>query len=404
MSSKLVVVGGFYRERCRFPRSDDYWGSGGRAAAVTAGLAVETTLVSPVSDTVLGHFKAIAEVFGIRPMPIRSESCYRFTYTHPLSKPSIEPLTAGSDHPLLADRVTADKALAFGMLEGTIEVHANQLVYDPQNPLDPQPFQGPRPSRGAYILNLGELQRLAQTDDAVLGAARVRARYGLEVVVVKLGAQGAIVLDQAGENVVPSYRTQRVKPIGSGDVFSAAFAVYWACQGRSPLESAVLASKAAALFANTGVLPVPDPESGFDFPPLAVCERRANRAGYDVYLAAPFFHTGQLWLMEEANLALRGMGLRTFSPYHDVGLGRAQEVAARDIEGLRASRAVLALVDGQDAGTLYEVGFARALGLPVVALAQATAEEPLKMLVGTGCDVVDDFATAVYSAAWACMT
>ena len=37
----VAVVGGVYRERCRLPsNSDETWGSGGRAAAVIAGLGV----------------------------------------------------------------------------------------------------------------------------------------------------------------------------------------------------------------------------------------------------------------------------------------------------------------------------------------------------------------------------
>ena len=95
------------------------------------------------------------------------------------------------------------------------------------------------------------------------------------------------------------------------------------------------------------------------------------------------------------------MGLRVFSPLHDVGMGRGQDVAPKDIEALKVSRAMLALVDGLDAGTLFEIGYARSLGIPVVVLAESTPEEPLKMLTGTSCDVVSDFVTAIYRTAWA---
>jgi nucleoside 2-deoxyribosyltransferase len=120
-----------------------------------------------------------------------------------------------------------------------------------------------------------------------------------------------------------------------------------------------------------------------------------------VYLAGPFFNIGQRWLVEESRLALLGMGLRVFSPLHDVGMGHAQEVAPKDIEALKVSRSVLALVDGLDAGTLFEIGYARCLGRPVIVLAQSTPEEPLKMLTGTSCEVVSDFVTSLYRAAWA---
>jgi nucleoside 2-deoxyribosyltransferase len=108
--------------------------------------------------------------------------------------------------------------------------------------------------------------------------------------------------------------------------------------------------------------------------------------------------------VEESRLALQGMGLHVFSPLHEVGMGRAHDVAPKDIEGLKASRAVLALVDGLDTGTVFEIGYARSLDKPVVVLAQSTPEEPLKMLAGTACDVVPDFVTALYRVAWAART
>jgi len=94
------------------------------------------------------------------------------------------------------------------------------------------------------------------------------------------------------------------------------------------------------------------------------------------------------------------LGLKVFSPLHEVGIGDGEQVAPQDIDGLRRSRTVLALIDGLDAGTVFEVGFARSLQKPVVIFAQSTAEEPLKMMKGSGCQVVTDFVSALYRAAW----
>jgi nucleoside 2-deoxyribosyltransferase len=133
-------------------------------------------------------------------------------------------------------------------------------------------------------------------------------------------------------------------------------------------------------------------------------ERNPGNTEFDIYLAGPFFNIAQKWLVEESRAALMGMGLKVFSPLHDVGLGTAREVAPRDIAALKVSRVVLALVDGIDPGTIFEIGYARSLGKPVVVLAESTADEPLKMLVGTECDIVADFVSAVYRAAWTART
>ena len=62
---------------------------------------------------------------------------------------------------------------------------------------------------------------------------------------------------------------------------------------------------------------------------------------------------------------------------------------------------MLAIIDGVDTGTIFEAGYARAHAKPVIAIAQSTPEEPLKMIAGTGCDVVNDFVSAIYRVAWA---
>src|SRR5207244_1793104 len=152
------------------------------------------------------------------------------------------------------------------------------------------------------------------------------------------------------------------------------------------------ASRGAALYVNDRVLPLAAGllagDHAFPFPlinhrpiPLAAGE-------YHIYLAGPFFNIAQKWLIEEARLSLKGMGLSVFSPLHDVGLGNGEDVAPKDIEGLKASRCVLALIDGLDTGTVFEIGYARSLAKPVIALAESTPLEALKMIAGTKCEIV----------------
>ena len=89
-----------------------------------------------------------------------------------------------------------------------------------------------------------------------------------------------------------------------------------------------------------------------------------------------------------------------FSPLHDVGIGNAAEVTEPDIEGLNASDVVLAVVDGLDSGTLFEIGYAVSRGKKVVAYVQNESEKSLQMLEGTHCDIETDFTTAIYKTSW----
>ena len=89
-----------------------------------------------------------------------------------------------------------------------------------------------------------------------------------------------------------------------------------------------------------------------------------------------------------------------FSPVHDVGPGPASEVAPADIAELRGCDVVFAILDGLDSGTLFEVGYARALGKPVYVLAQRVSTEDLKMVEGSGCRIYGDLVTALHHLVW----
>lgn len=122
-----------------------------------------------------------------------------------------------------------------------------------------------------------------------------------------------------------------------------------------------------------------------------------------VYLAGSFFSTEHLWLVEEARLALRSLGIPCFSPLHEVGATNLDYVAAKDLAGLDKCSVVLALVSDMDPGTIFEIGYAVSKGIRVVALVENPGPQDLIMIRGTGCEVYDDFATAVYEVAWASM-
>jgi nucleoside 2-deoxyribosyltransferase len=400
----LTVVGGVYRERCRFPvRTDDTWGSGGRAAAVIAGLGLKVILHSPVDARNAPMLAALAENFKFQTVEASVKTSPEFRYDHGLSTPVIWPPVAPET---IHFDVDDENVLVFGMLEARCKVRAKRVVYDPQNPTSPESirFESGSP-RLAYVLNGTEARALTGIDEPVQAAERIIKEFGAEVVVVKQGPRGALVYENGRAERTPAYRTDSVWPIGSGDVFAAVFAARWAGQDFSAVNASSDASRAAALYCNSRVLPITSddlkPDGTFPFPTLAISDKPLGESEFHIYLAGPFFNIGQRWLLEESLGAFRALGLRVFSPLHAIGLGAAHEVAPQDIEGLRRSRAIFALVDGLDAGTVFEVGYARSLGKPVVVLAESTAEEPLKMMMGTSCEVVADFVSAIYRTAWA---
>lgn len=406
MNSEIAVVGGVYRERCRLPENnDEVWGSGGRAAAVLSGLGLKVklhTLVDAATEPVL---LSLAASFKFDVAAQNTPTTLQFQYDHALATPVIWPPPVSLAKARLS--IQADAALVFGMLEADTEVSAKRVVYDPQNPILPAPFDqaGSSNAEVAYVLNGTEATKLGNTSNHEEAARNIVRDYGATAVVIKRGAWGAYIFDgQRGEHV-PAYVTDRVWPIGSGDVFAAVFAARWLTgTGLPAIDAAQEASRGTALYVNNRVLPLPAEQfggsGGFPFKIIQHQARPLNSEEYHVYLAGPFFNIAQKWLVEEARLSLKGMGLKVFSPLHDVGLGDGDDVAPRDIDGLKASRCVLALVDGVDAGTIFEMGYARSLNKPVLALAESTPVEALKMISGTKCEMVSDFVTAIYRTAW----
>lgn len=392
-----TVVGGVYVERCVEPHWDDVYGSAGRAAAAISAAVPGVQLVTYRAEPLAEAFDSLENAYGlvIQGPSVRSEVA--FDYFHPLATPRITPRPDAIpwNEPI---RIEDEVVLRFGMLEGEAIVSAATAVYDPQSAFDPRPFgeNGSTAGRLAMILNQLEARRFADEPDARKAAEAILAKGDAAVVVLKMGSQGALVLTSEGVDHVPAYRSGNVFKIGSGDVFSAAFTQFWAVEGRSPREAADLASRAVSRYVDTRSLPIPSAEDlmADDLVPLEA------GTGH-VYLAAPFFNLAERWVVEEVRNQLVDMGVPVFSPLHEIGEGPGEIVAPQDLAGLDECQVVLAILNGSDAGTVFEVGYAVAKGIPVVALAQNMRPEDLKMPQGTGCTIVGDLATAIYQAIWA---
>jgi pfkB family carbohydrate kinase len=325
IDSTFAIVGGVYRELCRLPLNDETWGSGGRAAAIIAGLDIQATLFTAVDANTSGLLASLAHIFkfDVRLVPI--ETTLRFQYDHALSRPLIWPPLKRGDQAGFS--VEAEEALVFGMLEATPTVTATRLVYDPQNPANPVPFDyAPKSSSSiAYVLNSVEAKKLAGADDLTEAAQRISNQHRVETVVIKCGPWGAIVYEDGRAERTPAYETKSVWPIGSGDVFAAVFAARWARQQIPAIEAAQQASRAAAVYVNSHVLPVLSDQfsspQDFKFPPLTLNRSPLGAAEYHVYLAGPFFNIGQSWLVEESRLALQGWDSKSSHPVMMSGSG-----------------------------------------------------------------------------------
>jgi hypothetical protein len=392
----MLVVGGTYNEICENPRSNTVGGSGLRAAAALTEVEPSIRLISAAENSerqTLEFSAGALEVdvdFRVRSRPVG------FSYFTPLTAPTIGGVGSALDDPILVNE-PGECVLVFGLVEsGKVQVRGRHVVLDPQKPRGLYADDLPDVSgdQVAWVLNERETRQLAGNVTDMAKAARdlLQAKK-LDVIVTKLGARGALVTTADAQEAIGAFRTNRVYPIGSGDVFGAAFAWAWGDKEMEPVAAARAASAAAAYWCDTQNYPVPahvleDAATRRALPPV-------DRA--KVYLAAPFFNLGERWLVDIARWALAP---DVFSPLHEVGPGD-EEVAKKDLDGLEGCSAVLALLDGEDPGTIFEAGYATKLGIPVVGYAERFSSEGRKMFAGTGATLLNDLPTAVYTATWA---
>jgi len=395
----MIVVGGTYREICKEPVVDNLYGSGLRAAfAISRGCDL-LEFVSIVDSEEKKEVEALASSFGFTVKLRERANPIQFYYEVPISPPRIL-----SPYPIIMTPEKIDcsgeAVLVFGMLEASSDVHADRLVLDPQG-LRPLTEQATWSAKHLAIVgNKSEILRMSTNDsglDIEQCAGKVRERFKADVVVVKCGALGSIVVDSATVSHIGVFPTGKVNPLGSGDVFSAVFAYYWANRKYTASEAARLASKATAAWVSRGPFQVINHHGEVVSPDVL---NEVYGESTSVYIAAPFFTVAERWLVELCRTALLDLGAKVFSPLHDVGWGPPQFVAPADLVGLRQADSVLALLDGLDSGTVYEIGHASALEIPIIGLVSDQRSCDLTMIVGTGARIHDDPSSAVYDAIW----
>lgn len=404
----IHIVGGTYKEYCAWPEHNTLQGSAGRAALCLSQL--DPSLAIKLHSRI-----AEADKAGLEEIFVFSKNCElditycpettSFDYFHPLSEPKVTPTVPHGDLPKIdLTNEEIDSVVVFGMIEATPVVKCRVAIYDPQNTYNPILFSdtGSTTETLVYVTNSNELSFFYARKNSKPASVEVMSEWlskeeKAEVVVIKCGKRGVYAYSESEKGWVAPYKTDKVFPIGSGDSFVAAFSYYWLVKGMKVVEAANRSSIAAAYYVSHKMM---NNEQGLeifskDIEPLdSMLEKKK------VYLAGPFFTLSELWMVNEAKQYIESFGLDVFSPYHELGIGSAEEVVQKDINAINNCDVVYALFDGTDPGTLFEIGFARSVNKPVVILAENPKAEELKMYDGSGCKIFSDFSSSIYHLAW----
>lgn len=401
----VSILGGSYKEYdITAGIEPQTWGSGIRALSLFRELNMDSSILkfyTCCSQSTDREMRIAPKWKDVNINTAESQDVM-FIYHHPFhlagTSPRLDQIYASRKHIEVQD----DCVLVFGMVDATFKVKGNRVVYDPQTTTLPARFSqtGSQAKELVYILNEEEAREISGTN--TLKEFRdffFSSEPNCKALIVKMGYKGAYLCIQGDNNdyYIPVYMTNLVHAIGTGDIFSSSFAYYW-FNGASFIEAANIASRMVACYSDTGKISgIRQGLSQFGYLPIDW----ADTVG-QIYIAAPFFSNAQRWLVNEFKNALDSVGIKVFSPMHQVGIctNYSPEVVKKDIQGLEESNVILALLDGLDSGTLFEVGYAIAKGKKVVGYIEKETENSLFMLKGMDCEIVNDIATAIYKATW----
>jgi hypothetical protein len=391
----VKVIGGCYHEISLSPPVRQFYGSGGRAATALSLAGNEVELYTFVSVGAQKHVQRLAALSGFQVNEFPCEDEITFAYICPLLAPILDPPFEAITKTPNKIFIESDIALMFGMPEGLSSLKADTAIYDPQNSNKPAHYSSTNSTskRLAILCNEREAQGLSPNSPWSSIGPDILNKENADVLVLKRGPSGLRVYTRSTDDIVPAYFADSIFSIGSGDMFAAAFSHAWAILDLPPVEAADFASRCVAWYVYTR-------QEGFVSETDRVSMNPAIFQPGRVYLAGPFFNMSQRLLVEQTRSALFNFGLDVFSPLHDVGHGPAEVVAPHDIRGLHKCDRVFAILDGLDAGTVFEIGYARKLGLPVYIYSELLNNEDCKMFLGTGCTIVRDYTTAIYHTAW----
>lgn len=126
---------------------------------------------------------------------------------------------------------------------------------------------------------------------------------------------------------------------------------------------------------------------------------------YDFYFASPFFNPAQVEREERMIKHLRSFGFSVFSPKESCHLdAKASQNSRQDVfdsncNAIKQARAVFAVSDEKDMGTIWEAGYAYGINKPIIYFAETLGENQFNlMLAQSGRDVFTSQKEVTYGA------
>jgi ribokinase len=248
------------------PAERDLGGKGANQALVMRRAGLDVRLVAPVGGDAAGEWVA-GELAGegLDPadlVPVDVPTDRSLIFVGPGGENAIASIVAAAE--CIDERLARESVEWLGagdllVMQGNLTLDATRAALQAARAAGATTLLNPSPARpdiaslvplaDCLVANEGEARLLGGGGDALAAAEALRAA-GAGLVVVTLGARGALALDADGAVTVPAEPVTPLDTTGAGDVFTAVFA---ACRfGRAmPLEASLRAAGRAAALAVT---------------------------------------------------------------------------------------------------------------------------------------------------------
>lgn len=397
----IKIIGGTYEEINLDITTYNILGSGLRSLSfILENSKQDVEFFTRGNEKVAKHLSNYMGVYNNLHINIsNSEHLLTFKYYFALDNPSIYPNPSTlKDIPIL--KASKGDFICFGMLDGDFEIDGNKVVYDPQTYLNPTKFSKRSNAKELiYVVNLSEAKSFANSSDMESILEFFFDEEKVKALIIKNGPHGAIIyLNKEEVYNIPAYKTDVVNKIGSGDIFTTAFAYYWFDYGELSIqECALYASKTTAIYCDNETYEAYNIKaSKFNYNELET--KKINEK--QVYIASPIFSLSEIVLVDKIRDSLIDLGVKVFSPYHDVGYGNEKLIAEKDIRGIDESDIIFCVLDGLDSGTLIELGYAMSKGKEIIGYHRTVNSGDLLMLEMAKIKYFNELTTALYQTIW----
>ncbi|MFF2089895.1 PfkB family carbohydrate kinase [Paenibacillus sp. NPDC058174] len=240
------------------------------------------------------------------------------------------------------------------------------------------------------LVNEEEALLLSETNE-IEEAIKKLEKMGPKYIIVKKGFKGCNLLYDGHRLELPAYKSKAVCTLGSGDVFGGTLAVTF-LRSRDIEYSVRIANCVAANFIESMTVETVIDKSGVEKDlyqrEMFVLDENLPKK---VYLAGPFFNKQEIYWVIHISERLKNAQFTVLSPLHENGVINAdtsfeqrKKVFQADIDLINDADVVVALIDQDDTGTCFEMGYAFKKGVPVYGL--KTSEKKLNNMIQFGCN------------------